>query len=308
MIRLFLILGAVVLLTFSGLSQDPGNSTVPDGQTLTSQFRPTVKTPVQRVAQKRPLTAADLAGIESYRAYWQKRGLSMTPSVKSALEYMLQMDIIHLPIYLQRTPQEYDFEAQSIEKMLNRVDWYVNVPVSQTPAPIVIREQASLPSLPALKPVEIVKLASVPMPTPVVTAPVQVVQQVPVVKEIVTNYYTTTTNNTETYVQQPAGYQARFPYQQQGPSFQGSLYVGWTRQQIPATTPTTPPTGPCDPLGGPNTEPPPGATNAPIGPVSGPTIVCPLPPGQGIPSNVPQTQPGFIPGGVGAGGSPSTTP
>ncbi len=173
----------------------------------------------------------------------------------------------------------------------------VTITVTKTlpaPPPVIIRMPAELPVLPALKPAEVVHLAPVPMPTPVQ----------PVVKEeVVTNNYTTNTTNTTTTVVMPSGYQARFPYQVAGPVYQGSLYVDVTYQhQSVKTTPT----GPCDPLGGPNTEPSPGATNKPIGPVSGGTIVCPNPPGS-IPSNVPQTQPGFIPGGVGAGGSPSTS-
>ena len=166
------------------------------------------------------------------------------------------------------------------------------------PPPVVIRMPAELPVLPALKPAEVVNLAPVPMPTPVQ----------PVVKEeVVNNYYTTTNSSTttNTTVVMPSGYQARFPYQVAGPVYQGSLYVGVTYQHQ-SVVKTTPATGPCDPIGGPNTDPTPGATNQPIGPVSGGTIVCPNPPGS-IPGNVPQTQPGFVPGGVGASVSPATS-
>lgn len=103
-----------------------------ENQILTSTQCDWIKVPVQRVAQKRALTSYDFAQIECYRAHWAKKGLSVTPSVRNGLELMLQMDIIHTPIFLARTPQEIDLAYQIITQLLTRVDWYVNVPA---PAP-----------------------------------------------------------------------------------------------------------------------------------------------------------------------------
>ncbi len=98
-----------------------------DGQTYSSQQCDWVKVTVQRVAEKRTLTAYDYAEIERYRCYWAKKGRHMTPSVKNGLVLMLQLDIIHTPIYLCRTFEEVDLAYQIITQLLTRIDWYVRI-------------------------------------------------------------------------------------------------------------------------------------------------------------------------------------
>jgi len=306
MIRMIILIGAIVLLTISGLAQMPENSTTATASaasTTTSWTRTqapteissTVKTLVQARTKRQVLTPTEKAAVEKAVKALSSR---MTPKDKefyeSYLGQLARMGIL-VPPFNQHEVDEYFLAMEIVEGLLNGIEWYVNVPVSTSTK--TIATQCQLPCLPALQPCNVLVLDEVPMPcTTSQPAPAQQVCY---------------------YVQQPCAtpvascYQARFPYESQGPTFQGYAIVGWERQPKAAPPPkaVTPPPGtpPCDPLGVPNTAPPPVASNVPVGSPSGPTIVdCPLPPGS-IPSNVPQTQPGFVPGGVGAGGSPATS-
>lgn len=87
-----------------------------------------VVVPVQRVAQLRQLSAGEVAQINSYLA--ARPGLRKSgnyEATREALIFLTQIDQSHFP--LTREPKDYLADYQNFTQLLNRVNWYVRVPV-----------------------------------------------------------------------------------------------------------------------------------------------------------------------------------
>lgn len=115
---------------------------------------------VQRKAIKRALTAADYKDLETYRQYWRSKGYPrLSTSQEDGWKLLRQLDITHTgsggqSFYKKWSPEVIDLISQVVYRLLNAVDWYINMPSFRIEVPVY--------SLPGLGPLPEVKVPEIP--------------------------------------------------------------------------------------------------------------------------------------------------
>lgn len=143
------ILILVALLLVGGVAsaveiQTPLSGTVPASpaikQPVVHQNAAMQRVTVQRVAQLRTLDWWEIDGIDRYMREHKDVG----PAFRNWVEFDIKIDQSHVAkVYdksgkliggkLNRSPNDYTADYQIFTQMLNRVDWYVNIPKQEWP-------------------------------------------------------------------------------------------------------------------------------------------------------------------------------
>lgn len=117
----------------------------------------TTKVEVQRQQQLRTLTAGEERAIAAYMAaYGPRMDAENRKALEASLRFLVAIDQSHVP--LTRRPNDYLADYQIVTQMMNRVDWYVNVPVAESFRLPALGESVVVPTAP----VKLAPLAPVP--------------------------------------------------------------------------------------------------------------------------------------------------
>jgi len=128
------------------------------GEPVAQTDQTSIRLPVQKVLQIRPLTAAEDAAVAAYIQQY-KAGLTSQNYVAlgNALRLLIGVDQTHVP--LTRTPAQYMADYQTFTQLLGRTDWYVNLPIQQPPAPQIVER-------PVVQTITVPQIITVPVPIP----------------------------------------------------------------------------------------------------------------------------------------------
>jgi hypothetical protein len=133
---LFIIVFCLVLAAVSVQAQDYTNlvvdAAVANGQiTARTTTGETIQIPVQKVADLRRLSQAEMSEIFAYEKHWKiSRMIDQNRrAMRNGLVLRKQLDITHSPIDMKESPDSVFLSYQIITQVLNRVNFYINFPV-----------------------------------------------------------------------------------------------------------------------------------------------------------------------------------
>lgn len=99
---------------------------------VVSDYMESHQVEVQKVADLRDLMAEEVRAIDTEMAkYGSNMSEKNRQALRAAMEFLVRIDQSHLP--LTRRPADYLADYQTFTQMLNRVKWYVNMPVVSAP-------------------------------------------------------------------------------------------------------------------------------------------------------------------------------